>query len=258
MKDFFLVILLSLSLLTPSKAQFTSLNAHSHNDYLQKIPFFLAYNHHFGSIEADIWEVNGELMVAHEYKAISKERSLDSMYLMPIVRLFHKNGGRAWADQPGSFILLIDVKSEYELTLRVLVEKLKKYPNVFDRKVNSNAVRVVITGNRPDPEYFTNYPDFISFDGKLNLNYTDQQRQRIAMFSENLTQLSSWKDKEPLTIKDETRLKQVIDSVHHFNYPIRFWNAPDEPKAWKTLMELKVDYINTDHITELSVFLSAK
>lgn len=53
MKKLLFVVLLFISLI-PAKAQYSTLNAHSHNDNEQKSPFYLAYNAHFGSIEADI------------------------------------------------------------------------------------------------------------------------------------------------------------------------------------------------------------
>jgi len=56
-------------------------------------------------------------------------------------------------------------------------------------------------------------------------------------------------------VKEEKRLTQIIDSVHSLGKKIRFWNAPDASPAWKTLMNLKVDYINTDHLQELSAYL---
>jgi alkaline phosphatase len=180
------------------------------------------------------------------------------MYINPIVQLFGQNGGKAWSDQAGSFLLLIDVKSDYKTTLPLLVEKIKKYPEVFDPKVNKNAVRVVITGNRPDPADFIQYPEVISFDGKFNLKYDEQQLKRVALYSENLWVFTQWKGKDSIPVKDLVRLKFVIDSVHCLKSAVRFWNAPDNLIAWKTLMDLKVDYINTDHINELSDFLSTK
>ena len=44
---------------------YTVANAHSHNDYKNNIPFLRAYEKGFGSIEADVFAVNGKLMVAH-------------------------------------------------------------------------------------------------------------------------------------------------------------------------------------------------
>jgi alkaline phosphatase len=43
--------------------------------------------------------------------------------------------------------------------------------------------------------------------------------------------------------------------VHASGKKIRFWNAPDNPQSWQTLMNIGVDYINTDHINELGSFL---
>jgi alkaline phosphatase len=240
-----------------AQAQYTTINAHSHNDYSQDTPFFLAYNAHFGSIEADIWAVDGELLVAHSKAEITAARSLDALYLLPIVKLFRENGQKAWSYHPSTFQLMIDLKTSVEPTLSLLVEKLKKYPDVFDPEVNKNAIRIVITGNRPAPADFKNYPLLISFDGNIKLKYDAQQLRRIALYSENLKDFTLWDGKSAIPEKEETRLAQIIDSVHGLNKGIRFWNAPDDTNAWETLMNLKVDYINTDHIQALSVYLES-
>ena len=258
MKKRLSTIILLLGILISTQAQYTTLNAHSHNDYEQRIPFFLAYNAHFGSIEADIWAVNGDLFVAHNKSGITPERSMDSLYIQPIVRLFRKNGGKAWKDFPSTFQLMIDLKTAVEPTLSLLVEKLRKYPDVFDSNLNENAIRIVITGNRPDPAGFSKYPLFIYFDGSIILKYDDQQLKRIALYSENLAGFTSWKGQDAIQEKEEKRLTQIIDYVHSLNKKIRFWNAPDSTSAWKALMNLKVDYINTDHINELSTYLQNK
>jgi len=255
MKKILTFILLLFCMFVLAKAQYTTLNAHSHNDYAQKTPFYLAYKAHFGSVEADIWAIKGELFVAHNQSDISATRTLDMLYLQPIVSLFRKNNGKAWKDNPSTFQLLIDLKTDVEPTLSLLIEKLKKYPDVFDPAVNKNAIHVTITGNRPMPSEFVKYPEFISIDGNVILKYDSEQLKRVAMYSENLADFTSWRDSAPIPEKEELRLKQIIDSVHGINKRIRFWNAPDTSNAWKILMDLKVDYINTDHIPELSSYL---
>lgn len=257
-KFYLLVFLLYSLCMNNASAQYTTLNAHSHNDYLQKQPFYLAYEHHFGSVEADIWTVDGDLLVAHDQKNISKEKTLDSLYLLPIVRLFKQNGGKAWKDQIGTFFLLIDVKDEFSVSLKLLADKLSKYPEVFNPALNPNAVKVVITGNRPQPENFKDFPSYLFFDGKLNLHYSPGQLERIALFSENLGLLCSWLAKTPMSEPDRLAVKKIIENIHQHHKPIRFWNAPDDPQAWQTLMDLQVDYINTDHIDELSGFFHDK
>jgi alkaline phosphatase len=255
-KTILISITIILSTLFTVNAQYTTLNAHSHNDYANDIPFWLAYINHFGSIEADIWAVNGDLFVSHNINDIMPERTLDALYIQPVVKLVRHNKGKAWNDHPSTFQIMIDLKTTVEPALSLLIEKLKKYPDVFDPRVNENAVRIVITGNRPDPEQFSDYPDFIFFDGNVNRKYNELQLKRIALYGENLKQFTTWNGEGNIIETERIRLQSVIDSVHSLHKKIRFWNAPDNINAWEIFMKLKTDYINTDHIYELSDYLN--
>lgn len=256
MKKITIALLLLIGVLASVNAQYSTLNAHSHNDYANEIPFWLAYNNHFGSIETDIWAVKGELYVGHNSSDIKPERTLDILYIQPIVKTIRQNKGKAWKDYPATFQLLIDLKTTVEPTLSLLVEKLKKYPDVFDPDVNENAIHIVITGNRPEPSAFSNYPDFIYIDGLLDMRYNDQQLKRVALYSENLKKFTLWNGEGEFIGKDKIRLQNVIDSVHALNMKIRFWNAPDDINAWKTFMNMRIDFINTDRIIKLSQYLN--
>ena len=253
-KSLFTILLLG-TVLNQVPAQYTTLNAHSHNDYENEIPFLLAYDNHFGSIEADIWAVNGELYVAHYQADIKPERTLDGLYLKPVAEIFSQNGGRAWKNNPATFQLLIDLKTPVEPTLSILIEKLKNYPGVFDPDVNPNAVRIVLSGNRPEPADFNKYSAFIFYDGLLDRKYDVELLKKVPLFSENLRKFTSWNGEGDIIDKEKKRIKSVIDSIHGLNNKIRFWNAPDNPNAWEILMKMGVDYINTDKITELSGYL---
>ena len=50
-------------------------NVHSHNDYLQNVPFYTAYSARCASIEADVFLVDGELYVAHKENEINKKNN---------------------------------------------------------------------------------------------------------------------------------------------------------------------------------------
>jgi len=239
-------------------AQYSTLNAHSHNDYENSAPFRLAYDNHFGSIEADIWEVSGNLFVAHNRADIKLDRTLDSLYLHPVEKVLRLNNGSAWADRAGTFQLLIDIKTEAGPALAILADKLTQYRDVFDPVINQNAVRIVITGNRPEPGEFADYPDFILFDGLLDTKYTNSELKRIALYSENLRRFTSWNGKGTIPAADKSKLQIVIDSVHRLNKKIRFWNAPDDTTAWETFMSMGIDYLNTDHILKLSEYLEKR
>ena len=44
---------------------YTTANAHAHNDYQHEPPLLSAYNNKFGSIEADVYLNEEEVLVAH-------------------------------------------------------------------------------------------------------------------------------------------------------------------------------------------------
>jgi len=250
--------LVCMCLAAQGQRDYSTLNAHSHNDYANSIPFWLAYNNHFGSIEADIWAVNGNLLVAHHETEIKPELTLDSLYIEPVVNAFRKNRGKAWNDNPSSFQLLIDVKTEAEPALSMLIEKLRKYPDVFDPEVNENAVRIVISGNRPEPSGFIKYPEFIFFDGLFDKQYNENQIKRVPLFSENLKAVIAWDGDGEIPENEKIRLQSVIDSVHSLNRKIRFWNAPDNLNTWNTFINMGIDYLNTDQIVRLAEYLKSR
>src|ERR687898_3160750 len=126
--------------------------AHAHNDYEHKRPLLDALDHGFTGVEADIWLVDGKLLVAHEEAHLKPERTLEALYLEPLKKRVAENGGRVYPESDG-FTLLIDIKTEGEPTYKALAEVLSKYADVLtvvrDGKVQTGAVTAVVSGNRP-------------------------------------------------------------------------------------------------------------
>jgi alkaline phosphatase len=252
----FLSLLLLISCCSHAQPKtYTTANAHSHNDYEQQSPFWEAYNHGFGSIEADIFLVEGEnqLLVAHSAKELKmKKRTLDSLYLQPLVNCLQKNHGFPYADTSKYLQILVDIKTEATATLKKLVATLQQHPQLtFCKKL-----RFVISGNRPAPDSFVLCPSFIYFDGELDKTYSAQALSRISLMSDNLKHYAIWNEKDSLSESEKQKLVEQINKTHRLNKPVRFWNAPDDKDAWLILMNMGVDFINTDHIEALSRFLS--
>lgn len=65
---------------------------HSHNDYWRRSPFYDAIRAGCTSVEADIWLVSGEteLLVGHDAASLDKDKTLNSLYMNPIVDLLDK------------------------------------------------------------------------------------------------------------------------------------------------------------------------
>lgn len=252
MKQFFFLLLLVISESCFAQLRvYTTANAHSHNDYEKPSPFWEAYKNKFGSIEADIFLDNGELVVAHDREQVKKRFTLDSLYLKPLQQSIQANKGFVYADPKRQLQLMIDLKTEGVPTLKALVDRLSTYPAL----TKCPTLQITISGNRPPEADFTSYPAWILFDGELQKNYTKEQLERIPMFSDNFTKYSSWKGEGEIPQNDRMNIQALIEKVHAMGKKIRFWNAPDNLKSWKTFIGLDVDYINTDHISELTAFV---
>lgn len=233
------------------KQTYSASNAHSHNDYEQKQPFDLAYSEQFGSMEADIHLKDGQLFVAHDEKEINKEKTLGKLYLDKIEARLNANGGSIYKGNNVVVQLLIDIKSEASPTLEVLVNLLKEYPAITRQK----GIRIVITGNRPPENRYSAYPAYIHFDGRLNMNYDVTALSRIALLSDDFNNYSNWNGEGKLPVADSQKLVRLISKAHGFKKRVRFWAIPDQPNAWRQMIQLGVDYINTDHVAELSAYL---
>jgi len=250
----FLLLLLTSSSIIAQPRLYTTANAHSHNDYEKRAPFYEAYKHQFGSIEVDIFLIkgSGELYVAHHAAELNvKKRTLDSMYLLPLADCIRKNKGYIYADTLKKLQLLIDIKTEAVPTIHLLMAVLRKYPEL----INTAGLQMVISGNRPPPDSFYTYPSFIQFDGIAGTSYSKDALSRIALFSAPFRQFSTWTGTDTIPEKDKIELSNSIGQSHQAGKPVRFWAAPDTIDAWKELIKLQVDYINTDRIPELSGFL---
>ena len=227
-------------------------NAHAHNDYNNPVPFYAAYTEGFGSIEADILMKEEILYVGHNADDIKLNRTLEDFYLKPLLSYIKKNQGYAYPDSSRILQFLIDVKTEAVPALDALTGLLKKYPEL----INTNSIKWVISGNRPDPSKFTSYPSFIWFDGNIEDNYSADALSKIAMLSGDLKNYTEWNGKSNTEGESEKKIKEAVAKVHALKKPIRFWDAPDIINTWYQLMHLRVDYINTDHVHELATFLN--
>ena len=230
---------------------YTVANAHSHNDYNQHSAYFQAYNEQFGSMEADIHLRNGALIVGHDSDKLILQNTLQALYLDPLLNSITTNGGYVYKDKSRKLQLLIDIKTQPEPTLKSLIELLQKYPAIIQNK----TIKIVITGNRPDAKLFKNYPAYMWFDGDANKRYSQQALTKIAMLSEDFQEHSKWNGMGELPDSARIALTAIITRAHSVHKPVRFYACPDVAAAWLTMQQLKVDYINTDHIEILGDFL---
>jgi alkaline phosphatase len=232
--------------------QYTLADAHSHNDYKNNIPFLRAYEKGFGSIEADLYAVNGKLMVAHEKEEILPTRSFQNLYVNPLIDKLKR-------DQQRSLRLLIEVKEDYKAVLPLVVKELAPLAGYLNSDSHSGRLTIVITGAVPPAAEMDNYPDWMLFDANSLKGYTSLQWKKIGLVSFSFTDyVKNWNGKGVLNPQETKRLQGVVDSVHTAGKKIRFWATPDTKSSWLALSRLGVDVIGTDAIEELGDFLITK
>lgn len=86
--------------------------AHAHNDYLHKRPLIDALSKGYTSVEADVYLVGNDLLVAHDPQAVTPERTLESLYLDPLEQRVVAKGGAVYPGSDEYLTLLVDIKSD--------------------------------------------------------------------------------------------------------------------------------------------------
>jgi len=224
---------------------------HSHNDYLQKAPFWEAYAAGASSIEVDVILQDGQLMAAHEIESINPSKTLQSLYLDPI-----RNGIKNELIEGINFTLLVDLKTSALPTLEVLQEIMQSYADLAYSDENPDGLKLIISGNRPEVKDYVAYPEWMFFDFQSKDLNSDLPWSKIGMVSLSFRQFSIWNGKGRMVEEQRIGLQDFIDKVHSFEKPVRFWGTPDTKTAWKVFYEMGVDYINTDKPFEAEMYLN--
>lgn len=236
------------------------LRAHAHNDYEHARPLADALEHGFCNIEADVWLVEGKLLVAHDKKNVQAGRTLEALYLDPLRVRVKANGGRFYRGWP-TITLLIDVKSEAKTTYAALEAVLARYADILTVYENGRerpgAVAVVVSGNRTLDAVKTASRRYSALDGRSTDLDSAEPAIIYPWISENWTKLSKWKGQGTLPEADRATLRDWVGRAHAKGRKLRFWNYPETAEAWRILVEEGVDVIGTDHLPQLRDFLSA-
>ena len=236
------------------------IHAHAHNDYEHRRPLLDALAHGFCSFEADVWLVNGRLLVAHDLEDVHPDRTLERLYLDPLRARVRTNGGRVHPGGP-ECDLLVDVKSEAASTYRALRAVLERYADllttVHGRTVTHRAVLVVVSGNEARSLVAADQLRYAALDGRLPDLRSDEPPDLVPWISADWEEVFGWRGRGTFPRHEEEMLRRIVDEAHAAGRRVRFWNAPDGEAGWRVLLDADVDLISTDNLTGLERFLSA-
>ena len=251
---------------TPEEAPYTrSLGrAHAHNDYEHARPLFDALDHGFNSVEADVYELSGELYVAHDPSGIRLERTLRFLYLDPLRKHIQANGGKVYRDGT-QLILLIDAKTLAEPTYAALRTTLADYQDVITvfgpgTRVKRGPVLAVISGNRARETMAKERVRYAALDGRLSDLGSSIPAYLMPLISDNWDNTFSWQGDGDMPSAERQKLHNIVEQARARGQKVRFWETPDDPGAareavWRELVTADVDLINTDDLADLAAFL---
>ncbi len=236
-------------------------HAHAHNDYEHKRPLLDALAHGFCSVEADVFLVDGALLVGHERKDLRPGRTLEKLYLDPLRARVKANGGRVYPGGPTVF-LLIDVKTAAKPTFAALDKVLARYDDLLsvtrDGKFEPKAVTVVVSGNCDRAAIAAQKVRRAAIDGRPPDLDSAAPADLIPWVSARWGSLFRWKGEGPMPEAERAKLREFVGKAHRHGRLVRFWATAESPAVWRELLDAGVDLINTDRLAELQRYLLAR
>ncbi|KAI0756622.1 hypothetical protein C8Q80DRAFT_1091573 [Daedaleopsis nitida] len=256
---------------------------HSHNDYWRDVPLLTALSFGVSSVEADVSLINGTLFVGHESAALTKDRTLDSLYIQPLLQILTKQNpknaftandtgvnGVFDTDSGRTLQLLIDIKTDGVEALPFILTAFQPlreagYLTTFaDGILTQSAVTVVGTGNSPldqikalsPRDYFFDAPLTQLTDPSLNTTW-DPTLSPLA--STDYEVVVGWSGIGDITDQQRANLTKFIGDAHACGITARFWDTPTWPifardNVWKALLDGGADWLNADDLEAASSF----
>ena len=239
--------------------------AHAHNDYLHPRPLLDALSHGFTSVEADVFLVDGDLLVAHEAADLDPARTLRALYLDPLHALVRANHGSVHPGYRRPVQLLIDIKTDGAAAYAELHRQLAVHRSILssctDGSVRLGAVAPVISGDRaaraPMEAQRVRYA---FYDGRLDDLGTTAPASFVPLISANWTDTFGWLGVGEFPAAERAELRRITATAHGRGQRVRFWATPDlagpaRDAVWAELVDAGVDHINTDDLAGLEQFL---
>ena len=251
-----LLFFFSFSNLCFSQSNYPHTKAHAHNDYEYAQPLWNALTNGFVSVEADVHLTDGRLLVSHA-RPHRDAPTLQQLYLAPLDSLLKQNGNKIYPGYEGIFYLMIDCKTEAESTYRAIRKEVVRYARLLCT-TSSCPVKIFVSGNRAINTMMKEGYQGIALDGRPDDLGKGIPTDLMPVISDHFANWSSWKGKAEPVEDDLARIRELAERVHAEGKKLRLWAIPDNELAWAALLDAGVDFINTDQLEGLHVFLISK
>lgn len=250
---------------------------HSHNDYDRDIPLFRALSVGCTGVEADIWLINNDLQVAHTRRALKPARTLQSLYLNPIMIILNsqnKQNPNVNISEPfigvfnhaprESLILLLDFKENADMLFPLVMAQLAPFREAgylthYDgSKIVQAPLTVVASGEasrRLDLISTTNGTIFADAP-LIDLAQPDSPYNATNSFYASAPIARTIHGKIPfggMTNPQKNIVQALVKQAQSKGLRARFWATPSWPiglrdRVWKQLERSQVGMLNVDDV----------
>jgi len=227
--------------------------AFAHNDYWHKRPLYDALDNGYTHIEADVYLRRGQLLVSHLPPFFSKKRTLEALYLKPLM---------AYAQTADSqpITLMIDVKSKAQPTYEALEQLLQNYQGLISTYtagvITKRKVTIVLTGHKPF-QFLKNQTSGWAFidDDLIKPSANARFNALFQTASCKYSNVLSWTGEGVMPAQERRQLCAFVEQAHSEGKKVRLWASPENRTVWAELLSCGIDLINTDQLLRLKTFL---
>ncbi|MBC8110677.1 MAG: hypothetical protein H7Y04_06415 [Verrucomicrobia bacterium] len=227
-------------------------NAHAHNDYAHKVPLQEALSQGFTSVEADVWLINNELYISHNFPKNLTGITLNELYLKPLQKHLQENEGKVYKSYEGVFFLTIDIKAKGEEVYQVLRKQILEIPDFQ----HNRYLKIFLSGDRPIETVKNDSLKLTGIDGRPEYLGKGYNTDFMPVISDTYRKFCKWNGVGQMPESEFLTLQNLAEKVHRENKKLRLWAIPDNENTWKTLLKAGVDLINTDKLKALNQFLT--
>ncbi|KAL8643223.1 MAG: hypothetical protein Q9226_008418 [Calogaya cf. arnoldii] len=242
---------------------------HSHNDYERRVPLYDALQAGCISVEADVWLRDDDLFVGHTENALTPERTLQSLYLNPLLSILARQNAHGISSESNgeqteypftanvrgifetntsvSLTLLLDIKTDGHATLPIIRRQLEPLrtqgwlTHVSGSTLVPGPITIVSSGNTPFQSIQTEKENRdIFFDAPLAQFWgedIDASRTNRALFNQqnSLYASASFADiiGEPwygmLRPEQGELIRAHVQATAAQGLKVRYWDTPAWP-----------------------------
>ncbi|MDI1487469.1 MAG: Altered inheritance of mitochondria protein 6 [Ramalina farinacea] len=265
---------------------------HSHNDYTRHVPLYDALAAGCTGVEADVWlQPNGDLFVGHTKNSLSQTRTLQSLYVDPLVAILslenafkntttpatsnttsHLQGIFDAAPQT-SLTLLIDVKTSGASTFPVVHSALetlrsKDFLTYYNGShLVPGPITVVATGNTPFSSIFALPDDHrdVFFDAPLDQLSGEEASANGTLYNSTNSYYASVSFPKAIgkpnggmfSPAQVDLMRRQIKGAQDRGLKARYWDTPAWPvglrdHVWNVLVSEGVGMLNVDDLKAAS------